>query len=197
MWSEQPLKKKILIIDDDPCLREALEQWLSNADYEVVTAAHNEEGLRLLEEDPSFHLVLTDFETPELNGMDLLRLLKSNVHLGHVQTIVMSDDMDPEFQHESRQLGALGYLNKAEGAKRIAEAILDTPAAPIEPDEAELAGREPHPIPAGEIHFMCEGLLDVIRLAEMTEGLPPAAQSAMRTAEKLAKKIERAVAVDV
>ena len=63
--------KKILIIDDDPIVLEVVSEILKESGYEVETAPDGESGIKKLEED-YFHLVLTDLEMPEVDGMEVL-----------------------------------------------------------------------------------------------------------------------------
>ncbi|MFA5112034.1 MAG: sigma-54 dependent transcriptional regulator [Desulfobaccales bacterium] len=64
----------ILVVDDDPALRQSLQEVLETEGYEVTTAADGEQGLVLLKEQ-SFDLVLSDLALPGMDGMDLLKYL--------------------------------------------------------------------------------------------------------------------------
>ncbi len=66
----------ILVVDDDPALRQSLQEVLEAEGYEVTTAADGEQGLALLKEE-SFDLVLSDLALPGLDGMGLLKYLVS------------------------------------------------------------------------------------------------------------------------
>ncbi len=64
--------KKILVVDDEPCILHVLALKLQNAGYDVVTAADGEEALELsLSEDP--HLIIADYQMPYMNGLQLCR----------------------------------------------------------------------------------------------------------------------------
>lgn len=197
-------RKKILIIDEDPRVREAVGRWLSQADFEVVSAARRDEGLRVLSEDPSIDLVLSDVVMPEMDGIETLRLLQSDTNLVHLRTIVMPPDLRSEFEAYSQEAnsqqwsGSASIPNPAEEAETFIETIQEASGAPFESMREDLAaGDVERPVRAGEIRLMCLGLLDVIRLAGTTKGLPPSARDAMRSAEKLAERIERSVAAGV
>ena len=69
------MKFKILVIDDEPILRESLEMALKTFGYEVTTARTGEEGLELFhKEDPD--LILLDHWLPGINGDEVLRIIK-------------------------------------------------------------------------------------------------------------------------
>ena len=69
------LRKKILVIDDNEHLRNALSESLSAVGYEVVTAGNGVEGYDLLLQE-RFDLVITDSQLPKICGWHLLDLIK-------------------------------------------------------------------------------------------------------------------------
>jgi DNA-binding response OmpR family regulator len=80
---------RILVIDDDPDIREAVTEVLSLEGHEVVTASEGEQGLvrcRLLRPD----LVLLDLMMPGMNGWDFLKALRRDELLGRVPVVVVS-----------------------------------------------------------------------------------------------------------
>ncbi len=64
---------RILIIDDDPSIRFAMSEVLS--DYETVLASSGAEAMKILEADQAFDLILCDMMMPDITGMDLHRWL--------------------------------------------------------------------------------------------------------------------------
>ena len=65
---------RVLLVDDDPVLRETLSELLTNEGFRVTVAGSGEEAERLLlKANPSFDLVLTDLVMPGKSGMDVLR----------------------------------------------------------------------------------------------------------------------------
>ena len=63
------VKGRILIVDDEAGIRSAMARMLR--DHETVQAANGAEAIAILEEDPSFDLVLCDMMMPEISGMNL------------------------------------------------------------------------------------------------------------------------------
>src|SRR5258708_3557753 len=70
------LRGRILVIDDEPDIRESLEFILSQENYRVDLAANATEGLRRLEAS-SYDLVLLDFMMPDKSGMQVLDEIRS------------------------------------------------------------------------------------------------------------------------
>lgn len=78
MDTEEATKKRILVIDDDPTLRDVYVEALRNAGYVVDTASDGEEGYRALESNESnYDLVVLDLLMPKLNGIEILEKLKN------------------------------------------------------------------------------------------------------------------------
>jgi len=67
---------RILIVDDEPNLLTALELALSDEAYSVVCASSAIAGLHRLEKE-SFDLLITDLRLPDMNGLELLRTVKT------------------------------------------------------------------------------------------------------------------------
>ena len=71
------LKGSLLVIDDEPGIREALEALLTDEGYAVELAATGEAGLRLLDRKP-VDLVLLDVMLPDKSGIDVLREIRAS-----------------------------------------------------------------------------------------------------------------------
>jgi two-component system, NtrC family, response regulator PilR len=70
------LKDKILVVDDEQSMREFLEIMLKKEDYKVSLASNGEEVLKLLERD-IFDLVLLDVRMPKMDGIAVLKKIKT------------------------------------------------------------------------------------------------------------------------
>ena len=75
MTEQNRAKKKILVVDDEPLVCEAIGMMLSFDGHEVVTAGSGKEALDLFDRD-AFDLVTTDYTMPEMKGDELARALK-------------------------------------------------------------------------------------------------------------------------
>src|ERR1700733_11899733 len=73
--TENPSRGRILVIDDEPDIRESLEALLSSENYRVDLAFNAEEGLKKLETS-AYDLVLVDLMMPDRSGMEVLEEIR-------------------------------------------------------------------------------------------------------------------------
>ena len=101
---------KILLADDHPMIRTAIEVLLRDTDYEIVaTAGSGEEALqRVAEVRPD--ILLLDLSMPRGTGMDVIRSLHSNGGAPHV--IVLTAAIDDSSLIEAGTLGVRGMVLK-------------------------------------------------------------------------------------
>ena len=70
------MTKRILIVDDDPTMREAMTETLSAAGYETLQCADGESAERVVK-DGGINLVISDIRMPEMDGLELLKRAKA------------------------------------------------------------------------------------------------------------------------
>ena len=79
----------ILVVDDESHIRHVVRLKLQNAGYEVITASDGEEGLAAaLEHRPN--LVITDFQMPFMDGLELCNQLKAHPATCHIPAIMLT-----------------------------------------------------------------------------------------------------------
>src|SRR6516225_5256854 len=102
----------ILIVDDNEDNRYTLQLLLESDDYErIASAASGNEAIALLEKQ-KFSLVLLDLMMPDLNGDEVLRLIKSDPEKRDIPVVMISADTDAEKVAQCIELGADDYLPK-------------------------------------------------------------------------------------
>ncbi|OLD63665.1 MAG: hypothetical protein AUI47_08495 [Acidobacteria bacterium 13_1_40CM_2_68_5] len=99
----------ILIVDDDPVIRDLLAEGLSGSGYRCETACNGAESLRKLRAG-SFELVVSDIDMPAMDGVQLLQEIKKT----HPDTeiIMLTGVVDVDTAIQSMRLGAYDYLTK-------------------------------------------------------------------------------------
>ena len=100
---------KILIIEDEPSLRELIQRSLEKERYVVEAAADFQSGLRKIE-DYDYDCVLLDIMLPDGNGLNLLEQLKKMRKRENVIIISANDSLDDKVL--GLELGADDYLPK-------------------------------------------------------------------------------------
>lgn len=104
---------RVLLVEDDPDLREALSLILGNAEMEVATAPDGAVALELLDEaERSFDAVVTDRLMPRVDGIELLRAVKSRRELALLPVIVITVVTEPKQVVEGIDAGAYAYIPK-------------------------------------------------------------------------------------
>jgi adenylate cyclase len=102
----------ILIVDDNDDNRYTLQLLLeADGHTRLATAAGGQEALDLLARE-KFSLVLLDMMMPDLNGDEVLRIIKSNPDTRDVSVVVLSADTDTERVAKCIEIGADDYLPK-------------------------------------------------------------------------------------
>ena len=101
----------LLVIDDDEANRDIFSRQLQRLGFEAVTAASGAEGLRLLERRP-FDAVLVDFMMPEMDGLDVLEVIKENPETCDIPVIMISALDELSGVSRCIQRGADDYLFK-------------------------------------------------------------------------------------
>jgi two-component system response regulator AtoC len=104
---------RILIVDDEPGIREFLGEALADDDHDITVAADGEAAWDRLGRD-SFELVLTDLRMPGMSGIDLLRKIRE--HQPEIEVIVITAHGNIENAVEAMRLGAFDYLQKPIGS---------------------------------------------------------------------------------
>jgi len=101
--------ERVLVVDDDVEVCDALKEFLSLKEYEVETALDGQTALKKVEKFKP-HIVLLDIIMPGMKGVDvLLRIRNINPKIG---IIMITAVVDEEIAKSMMKLGAYDYINK-------------------------------------------------------------------------------------
>ena len=102
-------QESILVVDDEPAIRDSLETLLSEANYRVTLAKNGSEGLKKIERD-IFDLILLDVMMPDKNGLEVLE----EIHHSSPETAVIMITAFGTIENAVRAIksGALDYVTK-------------------------------------------------------------------------------------
>ena len=105
--------KKILIVEDEKSLIDALQEKLKDEGYSVLTARNGEEGLEVaLTNQPD--LILLDLVMPVMSGMTMLKKLREDSWGETVSVIVLTNLTDVKEQREALEVNTENYLVKSD-----------------------------------------------------------------------------------
>ena len=102
-------KGKILVIDDEDIVRTSCSRTLSPEGYEVKLAKNGSEGLKMARED-KFDLVLTDLKMPDMDGIEVLRIIKEQ--WPETEVIIVTGYQTVDTAVKAIKLGAYDYIEK-------------------------------------------------------------------------------------
>ncbi|MDX2099165.1 MAG: response regulator, partial [Leptolyngbyaceae cyanobacterium bins.59] len=103
--------KKILIIEDEPIIRETIADLLEMEQYRTLTAENGQTGVQLAQEQfPD--LILCDIAMPEMDGHGVLNTLRQNPRTANIPFIFLTAKADKQDLRHGMELGADDYLTK-------------------------------------------------------------------------------------
>lgn len=117
------VNKPVLVVDDEPIVRESIRDWLQDAGYTVYTAESGEEALKLLETH-EVGVVVMDVRLPGRTGISVLHDIKAS--RPHIKSIVITAYPSEELSREVKRLGAVDYLIKPVNPDDLEKLIRDT-----------------------------------------------------------------------
>lgn len=111
-------KHRVLIVDDDENIRLLLIESLTLRGYHCVEAEHGEAALRCLDTD-QFHLVISDYQMPIMDGIQFLEALKKRPTRSP-RVILLTGSMSEEFRKRAVEMGAYAVIVKPFDSQELA-----------------------------------------------------------------------------
>jgi len=110
-------KPRILVIDDEPAMRESLNDWLMEDGYEVGLAENGPAGISMVK-DKKWEVILLDLKMPGMDGLEVLKALRGTTD---AEILIMTAYATVDTAVQAMKEGAFDYLVK-----------------PFDPDEIEM-----------------------------------------------------------
>lgn len=107
------MANKILIVDDEPDIRDELVECLTDDGYVCVTAASGEEGLDFIRRDPDIVVVLADLQMRGRTGLEMIGTARAEIgEQRHLEFIVITGHGGTEEAIGALKLGVMDFLQK-------------------------------------------------------------------------------------
>jgi putative two-component system response regulator len=103
---------KVMVVDDDPICLELLSNAVTQMGHEVVQAANGMEALEFLQTHPSCRLVISDWEMPEMDGLELCHAIRFGDFSGYIYFVLLTSHDSPREKVLGLEAGADEFLGK-------------------------------------------------------------------------------------
>lgn len=104
--------KKVLLIEDDPFIRDITSIKLTEHSYSVVIAHNGESVIDQMKNDTP-DVVILDLDLPDISGLEVMKLIKADVKLKEIPIIIFSNNDNPSVKEKAEELGIAGFFIKA------------------------------------------------------------------------------------
>lgn len=111
---------KVLVVDDSIGQRSKIKELLKLQMFTVLVAAHGEEALVFLENNPDIKLVLTDFNMPVIDGLELTKAIRKQKNKNELSIIAMTSSNKELISAQFLKIGANDFINKPFSREELA-----------------------------------------------------------------------------
>ena len=109
--SDLQTKPTILVVDDNMDARLFLQRSLAD-EYNILVAANGSDALKMLSRTDDVSIIISDVMMPVMDGIELFRNVKSDIHYSHIPVILLTAKSDEKNMIESLQEGVADYITK-------------------------------------------------------------------------------------
>ncbi len=119
------MKKRILLVEDDPSVRKVTKLRLEHEGFEVRLACDGEEALQRASTEGPLDLILLDLRMPRMDGFEVCKRLKEGRSTQQIPVIVLSatDSYLRELIDRCLELGISGWIRKPYHSRELMEKI--------------------------------------------------------------------------
>ena len=104
--------QQALVIDDSRAVRMIVGNILREQGYEVHEAAHGQDGLQKLEENPEITLVLVDWNMPVMDGLEFIQAVRRVPTWDPIRLVMVTTETESEQVQRAMTAGANEYVMK-------------------------------------------------------------------------------------
>lgn len=104
--------KKILVVDDFATMRKIAIKMLNKLGFEIIEEADSGKSAWEKINNKKYDIVLTDWNMPEMTGIELLKAIRESDDLKNTPVILISAESEKEHIVEASKLGVNGYILK-------------------------------------------------------------------------------------
>ena len=117
------VSKRVLIADDDPVMTHLITTIIQQQEHEAVVANDGRAAYRILQSDSDFKAAILDMTMPFLEGLDLIRHMRSEKRLMRIPIMMITAEQDIKLMASSFSAGATAFLPKPFTPEQLQTAI--------------------------------------------------------------------------
>ena len=117
------MAKTILIVDDSSSLRTVVKLSLARAGYEVLEAGDGKEGLAQLDKVAKVHLIVSDVNMPNMDGITFLTHVKQHPRHKFTPVIMLTTEGQDAKKEQGRVAGAKAWILKPFNPPQLLDAV--------------------------------------------------------------------------
>lgn len=105
-------RHKVMVVDDSVIFRNQMKKMVENLFFQVFALAHGEEALLILEENPDIKIIITDYNMPVMDGLELTKAVRKQYTKNQLGIFVLSSSEDSDVSAMFLKQGANDFINK-------------------------------------------------------------------------------------
>jgi two-component system chemotaxis response regulator CheY len=109
---EKDSGRRALVVDDSSAMRAVLRVILKQSGFEVVEARNGSDGMQSLRRNGPVHLALIDWNMPEMGGLEMLHVIRSDHSLDSMRVMMVTTETDLDQVQKALGCGADEYVMK-------------------------------------------------------------------------------------
>ena len=142
-----PSSRRVLIADDDPVIRQLLKSMVLKEGYDAVVVDDGREAYRILQSDADFRVGIFDMMMPHLEGMDIIRYMRTEKRLQRIPVMMISAERDLSLMATSFVAGATVFLTKPFNLEQLQTTLRVLLASNVAPAmDRPIASCSPRPL---------------------------------------------------
>jgi diguanylate cyclase (GGDEF)-like protein len=103
---------KVMVVDDSLIFRNQMKKMVENLFFQVFALAHGEEALLILEENPDIKIIITDYNMPVMDGLELTKAVRQRYTKNQLSIFVLSSSEDSDVSAMFLKRGANDFITK-------------------------------------------------------------------------------------
>lgn len=123
------MAKTVLVVDDSSSLRALVKLALTRAGYDVIEGADGKEALTRLDQAGKVHLIISDVNMPNMDGITFLRQVKLHPRHKFIPVIMLTTESEQVRMQQAKAAGARAWLVKPFNPPALLDVVSQLAAA--------------------------------------------------------------------